>query len=423
MDPVPSAVLHWRHGGVFANRSSVEWILEWSDPRPAVQNLGKKRKAQTVRVPTRGAALLPNQTLTLDKMLAHPYRPLDLEIFGERSKDMAGAASARKASYHYITTNHTANMAPPSSKKRSHQDAAAKPKGSRPIKKQKKQQAYHSDSEEEDSLFKPVNLLDSDDEGGLDAVVGDDALSGSDDESQDSASEDENSARQKLKKSEPSTQKKLAQDAPPSSDNEDDDDDSDGYGEDEFDLDASDDEGQATGANRGRLNKRNDPAAFANSLQKILGTKLSTSRRSDPVLSRSADAHKASKEIVDAALEAKARKQMRAQKLAALERGRIKDVITGSRDNITGELETSTGEIREKEKQLRRAATRGVKEVFNAFLRAQQAGMEADSQARKDGFHGVENRKEKVTEMSRKGFLDLIATGGGKLKKGGIEEA
>ncbi|KAH6658703.1 Rrp15p-domain-containing protein, partial [Truncatella angustata] len=289
----------------------------------------------------------------------------------------------------------------------------------RPVKKQKKQTAYESESEDDaESGFQPVNLLDSDDEGGLDAVVDDGAASDSEAGSHsDSGSEDGSSARQKLQKPK-TTKRKLAQDAPPSSDDEDDEDsEMDG---DEFDLDASDDETEAGGKGK---SKRNDPTAFATSLQKILGTKLSTSKRSDPVLSRSVDAHKASKEIIDAALEAKAKRQMRAAKLAALEKGRVKDVITGTQNDQTGELVTSTGDIREKERQLRRAATRGVKEVFNAFLRAQQAGMEAESQARKDGFTGVEGRKEKVSEMSRKGFLDLIATGGGKMKKGAIDEA
>ncbi|KAI4596802.1 hypothetical protein KJ359_005145 [Pestalotiopsis sp. 9143b] len=319
-------------------------------------------------------------------------------------------------------------------KKRSHHDSSTKSKASRPNKKQKKQPAYQSESED-DSSFKPVNLMESDDEVGLDAVVDSGNFSDSDANSQsDSESEDESSARQKLgkpKKNLPKTQKrKLAQDAPPSSDDEeeadgsggdsgDDDDDADS-----FDLEGSDDgDDSALGGNRKSKSKRNDPTAFATSLQKILGTKLSTARRSDPVLSRSVDAQKASKEIIDAALEAKARKQMRAQKLAAQEKGRVKDVIIGSRDNATGELEMSTGAIRENEKHLRRAATRGVKEVFNAFLRAQQAGMDAESQSKRDGFTGVEGRKEKVSEMSRKGFLDLIANGGGKMKKGGIEEA
>lgn len=153
-----------------------------------------------------------------------------------------------------------------------------------------------------------------------------------------------------------------------------------------------------------------------------MSTKLSQGRRADPLLSRSADAQKASREVVDAALEAKARKQMRQQKLAALEKGHVKDVLVATRDEATGEVEASTTEIMETERRLRKVAQRGVVKLFNAVRQAQVRGAEADSQARKDGFVGVKGREEKVTEMSRKGFLDLIASGGGGLKKGAIEE-
>jgi hypothetical protein len=42
---------------------------------------------------------------------------------------------------------------------------------------------------------------------------------------------------------------------------------------------------------------------------------------------------------------------------------------------------------------------------------------------KKDGVIGVGRREDKVHEMTKKGFLDLIASGGGGLKKGPIEEA
>ena len=73
-------------------------------------------------------------------------------------------------------------------------------------------------------------------------------------------------------------------------------------------------------------NKRNDPEAFATSMSKILGSKLSASKRSDPVLARSINAAQASKEITDLALEKKARQKMREDKKAAMDKGRVKDV-------------------------------------------------------------------------------------------------
>lgn len=60
--------------------------------------------------------------------------------------------------------------------------------------------------------------------------------------------------------------------------------------------------------------------------------------------------------------------------------------------------------------------------LFNAVRMAQVRGQEAETQSRKDGFVGIKSRDEKVTEMSRKGFLDLIASGGGDAKGGASEE-
>jgi hypothetical protein len=185
---------------------------------------------------------------------------------------------------------------------------------------------------------------------------------------------------------------------------------------DEYDLDSD-------GGNNKRKSKRNDPSAFATSISKILSTKLSTSKRSDPVLSRSAAAHEASKAAVDNALEAKAKRHLRDQKKRALERGRVKDVLGASHDDTTGEVESSTAEILETERKLRKVAQRGVVKLFNAVRAAQVKASDAEKDARREGVIGINNRVEKVNTMSKKGFLELIASGGGGLKKGGLEEA
>ncbi|CAD0051743.1 unnamed protein product [Aureobasidium pullulans] len=145
---------------------------------------------------------------------------------------------------------------------------------------------------------------------------------------------------------------------------------------------------------------RNDPAAFASSMSKILGTKLTTSKRQDPVLSRSAAATAASKELADQKLELKAKRKMHAEKREALDKGRVKDV--------------STAQIQETEKRLQKTAQRGVVKLFNAVRAAQVQGEQARSEAKKEGVVGISQREERVSEMSKKGFLDLIATGGKK---------
>lgn len=286
----------------------------------------------------------------------------------------------------------------------------------RPSKKQKRQQLQQYDSgsgsDDQDQDFDAVNLLDSDDD--IHNVTVDDAAESDNEDS--SSSEDEQPTVKKLKQ--PSNPAKSKKSAAQADEEEDDDDDEDAEESDvdEYDLD-SDNAGTRT------KSKRNDPNAFATSISKILSTKLSSSKRSDPVLSRSAAAHEASKAAVDSALEAKARRHLRDQKKKALERGRVKDVLVASRDDATGEVESSTAEILETERKLRKVAQRGVVKLFNAVRAAQVKATEAEKDARRDGVIGVNNRTERVNEMTKKGFLDLIASGGGGLKKGALEEA
>ncbi|KAI0536744.1 Rrp15p-domain-containing protein [Xylaria digitata] len=295
-------------------------------------------------------------------------------------------------------------MAGASTKKRSHTDSAAAGKLQRPKKKQKKVPQYHSDSEED-----------------IDNALVDDiaSLSGSDIESEPEVdapavkpvrrSKGKNSKKNAGEEEESDSQDGASAEGDDNVDDDDDDED------DEF----TNSEGETSNLGSKRpKSKRNDPNAFATSLQKILSTKLSNSKRADAILSRSVEAQKASREIVDATLEAKARKLLRDQKLVALEKGRVKDVMTS--DNSE---ETSMGEILQTERRLRKTAHRGVIMLFRAVREAQERANEADKDARKEGIIGTQQRQERVNEMSRQGFLDLIAGGGGKLKKGGLEEA
>lgn len=307
-----------------------------------------------------------------------------------------------------------------SSRKRSQED-----KSSRPTKKQRQIEAYHSGSDSDDGAgdrddFDAVNLLDSDDEDIHNAELDDVAPSDDDVNSDaDSASEaEEGESKPRERKTLRPQKEAFAKDAP--------------------DSEASSTDGDSDDEDHPRhKSKRNDPAAFATSLSKILNTKLSTSRRADPVLARSAEAQEASRKIVDSALETKARRRMREAKRLAMEKGRVRDVLiagsgtTKQLNIITGEVEEvedekekeTTQEILETERRLRKVAQRGVVKLFNAVRAAQVKASETENRARNEGVVGVKRREEKVTEMSRKGFLDLIASGGGKLKKGSLEEA
>ncbi|KAF4461223.1 RRP15 Essential involved in pre-rRNA processing [Fusarium albosuccineum] len=283
----------------------------------------------------------------------------------------------------------------------------------RPSKKQKRRQQrdYHSESEGDDAQeFDAVNLLDSDDDIHNAKV---DDVGGSEDEAS-SSDEEGPELKKPLKKTKPNAKKNTKPQQDESEAESDEEDDEEG-------SDDDDDGDEST--NKRKKSKRNDPNAFATSLSKILSTKLSTSKRSDPVLARSAAAHEASKAAVDTALEAKARKQIRDQKRRAFEKGRVKDVLVATANDTTGELETTTSEIMETERRLRKVAQRGVVKLFNAVRAAQVKAVETEKNTRKEGVIGMKQREEKVNEMSKKGFLELIASGGGGLKKGGLEEA
>jgi hypothetical protein len=289
-------------------------------------------------------------------------------------------------------------MAGPISKKRKLEDGM-KGKFSRRPKKFKKQTEYQSTSEseaEDASDFQAVNLQDSDDEG-LDttdlliSAMSDEEVNGNDEPALADAEAEEEVTDGSNSDSE--------------SDEEDD--------------------GDGGNPNLVKKRKRNDPEAFATSMSKILSSKLSTSKRSDPVLSRSQTAIQASKEITDLALEKKAKRNMKEEKRVALDKGRVKDVLGASTafDAASGREGVSVQETLELEKRLRKTAQRGVVKLFNAVRAAQVKGEEAAREARLKGVVGQGRREERVNEMSKKGFLDLIAAGGGALKAGGPEEA
>lgn len=154
--------------------------------------------------------------------------------------------------------------------------------------------------------------------------------------------------------------------------------------------------------------KRNDPAAFATSITRILSTKLTTSKRTDPVLARSATAQEANTALADSKLEAAAKHQLRAEKRSLLEKGRVRDVLG------VESSEVSTGAVQEEEKRLKKVAQRGVVRLFNAVRAAQVRAERGEEIVRGEGVVGTEQRRERVGEMSKEGFLELISRGGGE---------
>lgn len=272
--------------------------------------------------------------------------------------------------------------------------------GSRPVKKRKKQRVYRSDSGSDSDAapqdFAAVNLDSEDDIANAKADDG----AGSDSEYSSAASPPPRRSKA-LKKS-----ASRKQDAEGEND-------SDLLGD---DFDVSDSDGP-TNADR-KPSKRNDPSAFANSLSKILSTKLSSTKRSDPLLARSADAQSSSRAAADSALDLRARRHMKEEKLRALEKGRVRDVMAPEEGSAR-----SVADVLGEERRLRKVAQKGVVKLFNAVRAAQVKAGEAERKGKEERVIGMGKREERVNEMSKKGFLDLIASGGGDMKKGPLEEA
>lgn len=304
-----------------------------------------------------------------------------------------------------------------SNKKRTQDERAA-----RPSKKQKRAEPKQAGSDDEDGQdFQAVNLLDSDEEDIHNAVADDGEPS--DDAASSSDESDRPQSKRKAAPTKKSTKKTPAKlETEEDNGSEADDNESDEEDGDDSDLDSEGDEDDAAGRKSNTKSKRNDPTAFSTSISKILSTKLPTSKRADPVLARSASANENAKAAADAALEAKAKRHIRLQKKEALEKGRVKDVLIASRDNRTGEVEGTTSGILETERRLRKVAQRGVVKLFNAVRAAQVKAAEAERGTKKDGIIGLSTKEAKVNEMSKKGFLDLIASGGGGMKKGAVIE-
>lgn len=97
-------------------------------------------------------------------------------------------------------------------------------------------------------------------------------------------------------------------------------------------------------------------------------------------------------------------------------------------DGAVMEGEGQVGKMMEQERRLKKTAQRGVVKLFNAVRVAQIRGEEARKEAVGKGIVGAKRKEEKVGEMSKKGFLELVASGGGSKAKAakmggdGVEE-
>ena len=277
-------------------------------------------------------------------------------------------------------------------------------------KKFRKQREYHSGSEDEQddtSTFNAVNLADSDEE--EDGGVPVSKPSKKHEINTAPAPQPKPSALTDISNEDKGDQEDTDEEVEDEDDDYDDDNLSDSQNDEEIShalLNKDDDRSRS-------ISKRNDPSAFSTSISKILSTKLSSSARADPVLSRSKNAAQITSDFANEKLDKQARAKLRAERKEELDHGRVRDVMGIERG--------LAGTVAEDEKRLRKMAQRGVVKLFNAVRAAQVRGEQAMKEERQKGTVGMGEREKAANEVSKQGFLELI--NGKKGKPLHIEEA
>ncbi|KAF9434275.1 hypothetical protein BGZ76_008274 [Entomortierella beljakovae] len=183
--------------------------------------------------------------------------------------------------------------------------------------------------------------------------------------------------------------------APTEEVNSGDDSDSDNDGEDERESDddeESDDDDlegiSAKSANGKKSSKKHSEDSMAEAMSKILGSTLRKADANMPILARSRGAER---KIEEEKMEAKAKRAITNERRRLANKDRVKPDYTGM----------------EYEKKLRKVATRGVVQLFNAIKVQQKATDDLTEKARPI----TTNDKDKVANLTKSSFLDLLKSG------------
>ncbi|KAG0245900.1 Rrp15p-domain-containing protein [Mortierella sp. GBAus27b] len=168
------------------------------------------------------------------------------------------------------------------------------------------------------------------------------------------------------------------------SDNDDGDDEGDDNDEDEDDLEGI----SAAASGLKKVSKKNTEEKMAEAMSRILGSSLRKADADMPILAKSRGVER---KLEEEKLEAKARKAISNEKKRLANKDRVKPDYTGM----------------EYEKKLRKVATRGVVQLFNAIKAQQKTTDELTEKIRPI----TTNDKDKVASLTKKSFLDLLKSG------------
>ncbi|KAF9951284.1 Trimeric GatFAB AmidoTransferase(AdT) complex subunit [Modicella reniformis] len=137
-----------------------------------------------------------------------------------------------------------------------------------------------------------------------------------------------------------------------------------------------------------KTSKKNTEESMAEAMSMILGSTLRKADASMPILARSRGVER---KLEEEKMEAKARKAISNEKKRLANKDRVKPDFTGM----------------EYEKKLRKVATRGVVQLFNAIKAQQKATEELTEKTRPI----TTNAKDKVASLTKASFLDLLKSG------------
>lgn len=162
---------------------------------------------------------------------------------------------------------------------------------------------------------------------------------------------------------------------------------------------SSDSDSEGPAYKKQKAGKDEDGERFASAFNAIIGSKIKAYDRKDPILARN-KSHL--KQLESDRLNAKAKKEIKAEHRQLLERVRRKNLLPSA------EEPEKAREFIEKEKKLKKTAQRGVVKLFNAVLATQSQTSEDISKEKA----GQGRKEELMTEMSKNRFLDLVKTAG-----------
>ncbi|ODQ56979.1 hypothetical protein WICANDRAFT_85944 [Wickerhamomyces anomalus NRRL Y-366-8] len=138
--------------------------------------------------------------------------------------------------------------------------------------------------------------------------------------------------------------------------------------------------------------------SFANAVNAILGSKLKAYDRKDPILARS---KQTIKKAESDKLEAKARRELLAEKKKVYDQDRIKDLLPTD--------DSKAREVLEHERKLKKIAQRGVVRLFNVVMSTQTR---TSTEVNKTKVLGQEQKDKLITEISKEKFFDLVKAAG-----------